>query len=174
MMDEDLDFMFTPSQIIYGCRAIRIDPSVGAGNLVQGGSSTPSGGCFLGNLNGMCVGVSAQQSEYAPGLIGTSGPPFPLGQPQTDSTYPYAPGGSGALIPVYGPNRRCLIDVDPAFGGRIAPNTLIISSNSGYAIPASPYGSYNQWIIGIALSFASAGQSLNLKVQVFPWLPTGS
>lgn len=167
-MDEDLDFTFTPSGIIYGARAVKIDPTVGSI------SSQISGGCFLGSKNAMCVGVTPQQSQNAPGMIGTSGPPFVLATPQTDSTYPYAPGGSGTLVPVYGPNRRCLIDIDPNFAGRIAPNDLIISSDSGYGTKALPFGPWNQWIIGIALSFANANQSCNIKVQIFPWSPTGS
>lgn len=160
-MDEDLDFTFSPSGVIFGSRAIRLDPNV-------------QGGCFLGSRNSMCVGVTPQQSMNAPGLIGNNDPPFPLAQPTSDSAYPYAPGGSGPLVPVYGPNRRCLIDVDPNFGGQIRPGDLVISSDSGFATRASPFGPWNQWIIGIALSFASARQSLNLKVQIFPWSPTGS
>lgn len=169
-MDEDLDFTFTPSGTIYGARAVKIDPTVGT----QIGTYTPSGGCFLGSKNSMCVGVTPQQSENPPGLIGNNAPPFILAEPTTGSTYPFAPGGSGPLVPVFGPGRRCLIDVDPNFAGRIAPNDLIISSDSGYATKASPFGPWNQWIIGIALSFANANQSLNVKVWIFPWSPTGS
>lgn len=160
-MDEDLDFTFSPSGVVYGSRAIKLDPAV-------------QGGCFLGSQNSLCVGITPQQSEFPPGLIGNNSTPFPLAEPTSGSSYPYAPGGSGPLVPVYGPNRRCLIDVDPAYGGQIKPGDLVISSNSGYATKASPFGPWNQWIIGIALSFASAGQSLNVKVQIFPWSPTGS
>ncbi len=160
-MDEDLDFTFSPSGVVYGARAIKLDPAV-------------QGGCFLGSLNALCVGVTPQQSENPPGLIGNNSTPFALAEPTTGSSYPYAPGGSGPLVPVYGPNRRCLIDVDPSYGGQIRPGDLIVSGNSGYATKASPFGPWNQWVIGIALSFASSGQSLNVKVQIFPWSPTGS
>lgn len=165
MMDIDLDFTFSPSGTIYGARAVKLDPTVGA-------SGTVSGGCFLGSRNSMCVGITPQQSMNAPGLIGNNTPPYILAQPQ--SADPYAPGGSGSLVSVYGPGRRCLIDVDPAFGGRIAPNDLVISGDSGYATKASPFGPWNQWIIGISLSFANGGQSLNVKCWIFPWSPTGS
>lgn len=161
MMDLDLDFTLAPSGVVYGSRAIMLDPAV-------------QNACYLGSLNARCVGVSAQQSENAPGLIGNNSTPFPLAQPTSGANYPYAPGGSGPLVPVYGPGRNALIDVDPAFGGRIAPNDLVISSNSGYATKASPFGPWNQWVIGISRSFASAGQSCNVKIVIFPWSPTGS
>ena len=158
-MDEDLDFTFAPSGIIYGARAVKLDPAV-------------EGACYLGSRNSLCVGVTPQQSEQAPGVIGNQSYPMILAQPQaTDSL---VPGGSGAIVPVYGPGRRCLIDIDPNFGGQIKPGDLIISSDSGYGTKASPFGPWNQWIIGIALSFANSGQSCNIKVSVFPWSPTGS
>lgn len=160
-MDEDLDFSFAPSATVYGARAIKLDP-------------VTQGNCYLGSRNSRCVGVSAQQSEIAPGQIGNNDTPFVLGQPPGSTGYPFVPGGSGPLIPVYGPCRRCLIDVDPSFAGQIAPDDLVISSDSGYATKASPFGPWNQWVIGIALSFAGGGQSLNVKVQIFPWSPTGS
>jgi hypothetical protein len=160
-MDDDFDFTFAPSAIVYGPRAIKLDP-------------INEGYCYQGSKNSMCVGVSPQQTQNAPGMIGFSTNPLPLAVPQTDATYPYVPGGSGSLVPVYGPNRRCLIDVDPNFGGQIAPNDLVISSDSGYATKASPFGPWNQWIIGISLSFGSANQTVNIKVVIFPWSPTGS
>lgn len=149
-MDEDLDFTFAPSGTIYGARAIMLD-------------TVTQGGCYLGGLNARCVGITPQQSQYAPGLVGNTAPPFILG----DTT-------NGGNIPVYGPGRRCLIDIDPSFGGQIKPNDLIRSSNSGYGTLASPTGAWNQWIVGIALTFANGGQSCNVKVVIFPWLPTGS
>lgn len=167
MMDIDLDFTFTPSGTIYGARAVKIDPTVG-------GTYTQSGGCLLGSRNSMCVGVTPQQSENPYGLIGNNSPPYVLAEPTSGASYPYAPGGSGPLVPVYGPGRKCLIDIDPAFAGRIAPNDLIISSDSGYGTKASPFGPWNQWVIGIALSFANGGQACNIKVWIFAWSPTGS
>lgn len=159
MMDIDLDFSFQPSETIYGSRAIRQDP-------------VNTGFCYLGQLNSRCMGISAQQSQVAPGMIGNQSTPFPLAAPQNSTSV--FPPGTYQEVPVYGPGRRCLIDVDPNFGGQIAPNDLIISGNSGYATKATPTGPWNQWIIGIALSFANAGQSLNVKVVIFPWMPTGS
>lgn len=160
-MDLDIDISLKPSEIIYACRAIMLD-------------TVTQGNCYLGSLNARCVGISAQQSEDAPGAIGNNSFPFPLAIPTGDSSYPYAPGGQGPEVPVYGPGRKCLIDIDPSFGGQIKPNDLIRSSNSGYGTLASPTGSFNQWIIGLALSFASSGQSCNVRVELFPWLPTGS
>lgn len=159
MMDIDLDFSLAPSETIYGCRAIKLDVAT-------------AGACYLGSLNSMCVGVTPQQSQLAPGQIGNTSYPYILGEPQTDSDFP--PGSSGGLIPVYGPGRRCLIDIDPNFAGQIRPGSLIISGNSGYGTLATPTGAWNQWIIGIATSFANGGQSCNVKVVIFPWLPTGS
>lgn len=150
MMDIDLDFTFSPSGTIYGARAVKLDPAV-------------VGGCFLGSANSLCVGVTPQQSEFAPGIAGNTTPPFVLAQP-----------GDNSNVPVYGPGRRCLIDIDPAFGGQVRPGDLVECSNSGYGTRASPTGAFNRWIIGIALSFASAGQSCNIKVVIFPWAPTGS
>lgn len=158
MMDIDLDFTFSPSENVYGSRAIKLD-------------TVTQGGCYLGSLNAMCVGVTPQQSLNAPGLIGNNTTPFPLAQSSGNSSY--APG-SPQQVPVYGPGRRCLIDIDPSFGGQIKPNDLIVSSNSGYGTKATPTGAWNQWIIGIALSFANGGQSCNIKVVIFPWSPTGS
>lgn len=154
-MDDDFDFSFAPSGTIYGARAIKLDTAT-------------QGGCYLGSANSMCVGVTPQQSEWAPGgvptsVTGFSAPPFILAQT-----------GDNSKVPVYGPMRRCLIDVDPDFGGQIKPGDLVISSNSGYAKKASPFGPWNQWVIGIALSFANSSQSLNIKVVIFPWSPTGS
>lgn len=159
MMDIDLDYTFAPSGTIYGARAIKLDVA-------------NQGKCFLGSKNSMCVGITPQQSEYAPGMIGNQSTPFVLAQPQSSDSI--VPGGSGSLVPVYGPGRRCLIDIDPNFGGQIAPGDLVISSDSGYGTKASPTGAWNQWIIGIALSFANGGQSCNVKVVIFPWSPTGS
>lgn len=155
MMDEDLDYTFAPSGTVYGARAIKLDPAT-------------QGGCYLGSRNSMCVGITPQQSEWAPGaaplsVSGVTAPPFILAQ-----------AGDGSIVPVYGPGRRCLIDIDPDFGGQIKPNDLIISGNSGYGTKASPLGPWNQWIIGISLSFANSGQSCNVKVVIFPWSPTGS
>ncbi len=160
-MDEDLDFTFSPSGIVYGSRAIKLD-------------TVTQGGCYLGSLNSMCVGVTPQQSEVAPGMIGNNATPFVLAVPQSDSSYPFAPGGSGPLVPVYGPMRRALLDIDPAFAGQIKPGDLVVSSNSGYGTKATPTGAWNQWIIGIALSFANGSQSCNIKIVIFPWSPTGS
>lgn len=150
MMDIDLDFSFAPSGVVYGARAIKLDPAT-------------EGACFLGSLNSLCVGITPQQSEFAPGMIGNSTFPYILAQP-----------GDNSNVPVYGPGRRCLIDIDPAFGGQIKPGDLIVSSNSGYGTKATPTGPWNQWVIGIALSFANGGQSCNVKVLIFPWAPTGS
>lgn len=149
-MDEDLDFSFSPSGTIYAARAIKLD-------------TVTQGGCYLGSANAMCVGITPQQSEFAPGLTGNTTTPLVLAQT-----------GDNSKVPVYGPMRRCLIDVDPDFGGQLKPGDLVISSNSGYAKKASPFGPWNQWIIGIALSYANSGQSLNVKVVIFPWSPTGS
>ena len=157
MMDIDLDFSFAPSGTVYGARAIMLDP-------------TTQGACLLGTNNARCIGVTPQQSEFAPGMIGNTSTPFALAE--------VAPAGlaSGSQpnVPVYGPGRRCLIDIDPAFGGQIKPNDLIVSSTLGYGTKATPTGPWNQWIIGIALSFANGGQSCNVKVVIFPWSPTGS
>ena len=150
MMDIDLDFTFAPSGTIYGARAIKLDP-------------VTQGGCYLGSQNSLCVGITPQQSEFAPGIAGNTTPPFIL-----------AKAGDNSKVPVYGEGRRCVIDVDPDFGGQIKPGDLVISGNSGYAIKATPTGAWNQWVIGIALSYANSGQSLNVKVVVFPWMPTGS
>lgn len=160
-MDDDFDFTFAPSGIIYATRAIKLDPA-------------NQDYCYLGSANSMCVGVTPQQSQSAPGMIGNGSPPFPLAIPIGNASYPYIPGGSGPLVPVYGPGRRCLIDVDPNFGGQLAPADLVISSDSGYAKKASPFGPWNQWVIGICLSFASGNQTANIKVVIFPWNPTGS
>ena len=149
-MDIDLDFSFAPSGTIYGARAIKLDTAT-------------AGQCYLGSANSMCVGITPQQSEYAPGMIGNTTTPMILAQV-----------GDNSKVPVYGPGRRCLIDVDPDFGGQLKPGDLVISSTSGYAKKASPFGPWNQWVIGIALSFANSGQSLNVKVVIFPWSPTGS
>ena len=157
MMDIDLDFSLTPSGTVYGARAVKLDPAV-------------AGACLLGSLNSMCIGVTPQQSEFAPGQIGNTSTPFPL----AEASLTGFASGSEAKVPVYGPGRRCLIDIDPNFGGQIRPNDLIVSGNSGYGTKATPTGSWNQWIIGIALSFANSGQSCNIKVVIFPWLPTGS
>jgi hypothetical protein len=157
-MDEDLDFNFAASGTIYGARAVMLD-------------RTTQGACLLGTNNAMCVGVTPQQSSQAPGMIGNVSTPFPLAESGTPTGFA---SGSTTNVPVYGPARRCLIDVDPAMGGQIRPGDLIISSTLGYATRAGLGGPWNQWIIGIALSFASAGQSLNIKVWIFPWQPTGS
>lgn len=158
MMDLDLDFTFTPSAAVYGARAIKLDTAT-------------QGCCYLGSLNSMCVGVTPQQSESAPGMIGNNASPFPLAQIPSASSF--APG-SPEQVPVYGPGRRCLIDIDPAYAGQIKPGDLIVSSNSGYGTKATPTGAWNQWVIGIALSFANGSQSCNIKVVIFPWSPTGS
>jgi hypothetical protein len=158
-MDQDFDFTFAPSGTIYCSRAIKLD-------------TTTQGACFLGSLNSPCIGITPQQTEVAPGMIGNQSPPFILAQP--GSTDSYVPGGLGSLVPVYGEGRRCLIDIDPNFGGQIKPGDLIVSSNSGYGTRATQSGAWNQWVIGIALSVANSGQSCNVKVTIFPWLPTGS
>lgn len=150
MMDIDLDYSFDPSGTIYGARAIKLDPA-------------NQSACLLGSLNAMCVGVTPQQSENAPGITGNNSTPYVLAQV-----------GDNSKVPVYGAGRKCLIDIDPNFGGRIRPNDLIISGNSGYGTKASPFGPWNQWVIGIALSFANGGQSCNIRVIIFPWSPTGS
>lgn len=150
MMDLDLDYSLDPSGTIYGARAIKLDPAT-------------AGACYLGSLNSMCIGITPQQSEYAPGMIGNTTTPMVLAQV-----------GDNSKVPVYGPGRKCLFDIDPSFGGQIAPNDLLISSNSGYGTKATPTGSWNQWIIAIALSFANGGQSCNVRITIFPWTPTGS
>jgi len=157
-MDNDQDFTLSPSGVIYAARAIKLDPSV-------------QDGCFLGSLNSMCIGITPQQSEIAPGVIGNSTTPYVLGD--VPANLPFVPG-SITTIPVYGPGRRCLIDIDPAFGGQIRPNDLIISGNSGYGTKAASASPWNQWIIGISTSFANSGQSCNVKIVIFPWSPTGS
>ncbi len=154
-MDNDFDFSFAPSETIYGARAVRLDPV----NIKQ---------CYLGSLNSMCVGITPQQSEFAPGaapasVSGITAPPFILAQV-----------GDNSNVPAYGPGRKCLADVDPNWVGQIVPNDLVISSNSGYIRRASPLGPWNQWIIMISLSIANPGQSCNGLVVIFPWSPTGS
>jgi hypothetical protein len=134
---------------------------------------TAEGSALLGTANARCIGITPQQSEYAPGQIGNQSFPMVLAQPQSgDSLVPGGVGGSS--FPVYGEARRCLIDIDPAFGGQIVPGDLVICSTSGYGTKASPFGPWNQWIIGIALTVASSGQSCLVKVTLFPWSPTGS
>ncbi len=161
MMDIDLDFSFAPSEIIYAARAIKLD-------------TVTQGACYLGSLNSLCVGITPQQSDLAPGQIGNNAYPYVLAVPQSNSAYPFAPGGTGTEVPVYGPGRNCLWDVDPAFGGQIKPGDLCISSNSGYLTKAVPTGAWNQWVLAIARSFANANQSCNVKIVIFPWMPTGS
>jgi hypothetical protein len=156
-MDSDFDFNLNPSGPIYPARAIMLDP-------------TTQDGCFLGNLNAMCIGVTPQQSEFAPGQIGNAVPPYILGIGSETSL----PPGSNSRVAVYGPGRNTLIDIDPAYAGQIKPGDLVISSNSGYGTKASPFGAFNQWVIGIARTFANGGQSCNIKVWIFPWTPTGS
>ncbi len=150
MMDLDLDWSLAPSETIYAARAIMLDPA----NQDK---------CYLGTRNARCVGITPQASSDAPGLIGNNSYPYVL----ADTT-------SGANVSAYGPGRKCLFDVDNTFGGQVRPNDLLISYDAGLARPASVTGSWNQWIIAIALSFASGGQSCNVKVWIFPWLPTGS
>lgn len=150
MMDIDLDFSLNPSGTIYGARAIKLDPA-------------NANGCYVGSVNARCIGVTPQGTEFAPGLTGNTTAPLVLAQ-----------AGDNSKVPVYGPGRRCLIEIDPDFGGQIAPNDLVISSNLGYGTRATPTGPWNQWIIGIALSFANSGQCCNIKVVIFPWIPTGS
>ncbi len=161
MMDLDVDISLAPSEIIYPCRAIMLDVA-------------NEGKCYNGSLNARCVGISAQQSEDAPGAIYNNTPPYAAAIPQTSTSYPYSPGGVGPEVAVYGPGRKCLIDIDPNFTGQIRPNDLIVSSNSGYGTLATPTGSYNQWVIALSLAFANGGQSCNVRVELFPWLPTGS
>lgn len=147
MMDIDLDHSFAPSETIYGARAVRLDP-------------VTQGGCYLGTANARCIGITPQQSEYAPGLAGTSGPPFVLAQT-----------GDNSKVPVYGIGRCCLWDYDPAAGSAVAPNDLLISGAAGVAVKAATTGTTVQWVLGIALSHAVAGQSINVKVVLFPWRP---
>jgi hypothetical protein len=161
MMDLDIDISLKPSEIIYPCRAIMLDV-------------VTEGNCYNGTLNARCVGISAQQSEDAPGAINNNSPPYALAIPTSSGSYPYSPGGVGPEVPIYGPGRKCLIDIDPTFAGQIRPNDLIRSSNTGYGTLASPTGPWNQWIIALSLSFANGGQSCNVRVELFSWLPTGS
>lgn len=161
MMDIDLDFSLAPSEIIYGRRAIMLDP-------------VTQGACYLGSLNAMCIGVSSDGTQIAPGSIGNNATPYAIAIPPGNASYPFAPGGTGPEVPVYGPGRNCLWDVDPAYNGQIKPNDLCVSSNSGYLTKATPTGAYNQWVLGIARSYASKNQSCNVKVVIFPWMPTGS
>lgn len=160
-MDLDFDYTFAPSETIYGARAVKLD-TVNEGN------------CYLGSVNSMCVGITPQQSMLAPGMIGNATTPYILATPQDNASYPFVPGGTGTTVPVYGPGRRCLIDIDPSFGGQIKPGDLVISGPSGYGTKATPTGAWNQWVIGIATTFANSGQSCNVKVVIFPWMPTGS
>lgn len=157
-MDDDFDFTFTPSGTIYGARAIMLDTAT-------------QGNCYLGSLNARCIGITPQGTEYAPGMIGNQTAPLPLAQPASSDQFA---AGSQSRVPVYGPGRKCLIEIDTAFAGQIKPNDLIRSSNSGFGTLASPTGSWNQWIIGRALSFANGSQTCNVLVEIFPWLPTGS
>jgi hypothetical protein len=150
MMDIDLDFSFSPSETIYGARAVKLD-------------TVTQGGCYLGSKNAPCIGITPQQSEYAPGIAGNTAPPFILAQT-----------GDNSKVSVYGEGRRCLWDVDPNFGGQVKPGDLLISWDSGYARPATATGAWNQWILAFALSFANGGQSVNAKITIFPWMPTGS
>lgn len=154
-MDSDFDHTLEPAETIYGARAVKLNPAV-------------MGECLLGSLNARCIGITPQQSAFAPGgatvtVAGITAPPFILAQV-----------GTNQKVPVYGVGRRCLIDVDPDWVGQMAHNDLVISSNAGYARRASPLGSWNQWIIGISLSVANPGYSCNVKVVIFPWSPTGS
>ncbi len=156
-MDSDFDFTFGPSETIYPRRAVRIDPL-----------GVNEGQCYLGQLNSRCIGVTPDQTEFAPGgaptgVVGITAPPFILAQV-----------GDNSQVPVYGEGRRCLIDIDPAFAGQVAPNDLIVSSNSGYGTKATPTGPWNQWIIMVALTVANGGQACLGKVTLFPWSPTGS
>lgn len=153
MMDLDLDYNLSPGEIIYGARAVKLNPAV-------------QDQCLLGSVNAMCVGITPQQSANAPGLIGNDDYPYVLADPNS------ATGNQN--VPVYGPGRKCLFDIDPDFGGQIRPGDLLISSTSGYGKRASPFGPWNQWVIAIALSFANSGQSCNVRVTLFPWSPTGS
>lgn len=157
MMDLDLDFSLAPSETIYGARAIKLDTAT-------------QGKCYLGSLNSMCIGVTPQQSEQPPGMIGNTSTPFPLAEVNPTGF------AAGTVMPVsvYGEGRKCLIDIDPDFGGQIRPGDLIISGNSGYGTKASVTGAWNQWVVGISLAFANSGQSCNITVKIFPWLPTGS
>ncbi len=150
-MDIDLDFSFAPSGTVYGSRAVMLDPAT-------------ANACYLGGYNALCVGVTPQHSEFAPGSIGNTTFPMVLAQV-----------GDNSKVPVYGPMRNCLWDVDPDFGGQIRPGDLLICSNSGYARKASPFGPWNQWVLAISRSFANSGQSCNVKLlSPFAWMPTGS
>ena len=153
MMDIDLDYSLNPGEIIYGARAVRLDP-------------TTQDNCLLGQQNSRCIGITPQQSSYAPGMIGNSSYPYPLADPNSAT--------GNQKVPVYGPGRKCLYDIDPNFGGQVRPNDLLISWDSGLGRPATPTGSWNQWIIAVALSFANGAQSCNVRVVMFPWIPTGS
>lgn len=155
MMDLDLDWSLKPSETIYPCRAIMLDPA----NQDQ---------CYQGTANARCVGITPQASNNAPGLIGNQDYPYPLAVPDTGD------GSQEQFVSAYGPGRKCLWDVDPNFGGQVRPNDLLVSSDAGLATPAAVTGSWNQWILAIALSFANGGQSCNVKIVIFPWLPTGS
>lgn len=161
MMDLDLDFSLAPSGTIYGARAIKLD-------------TANEGKCYLGSRNSMCIGVTPQQSEQAPGMIGNTSTPFPLAEPADTGFMDGFAAGSVTTVPVYGEGRKCLIDIDPNFGGQIKPGDLVISSDSGYGRKATPSGPWNQWVVGIALTFANSGQSCNITVKIFPWMPTGS
>lgn len=157
IMDSDWDFNFSPSGNIYPSRFVMLD-------------STTQGGCFMGGLNAMCVGATPQATEFAPGQLGNTQPPYVYAV----GTDPNLPPGSQSRVGVYGPGRNCLVDVDPAFAGQIKPGSLIVCSNSGFATLASPFGPWNQWIAGISRSFANGGQTVNVKLVIFPWSPTGS
>lgn len=154
-MDEDFDYTFWPSGDIYGARAVKLDTA----NQKQ---------CYLGSANSPCVGITPQQSAQAPGTYGqTTGPILLASATSTSSAYNFS-------VPVYGINRKCLWDVDPNFGGQIKPGDFGISSDSGFMKKASPFGPWNQWVVAISLSFANSGQSCNVVVDPFPWMPTGS
>lgn len=151
MKDIDLDYNLAPSGTIYCSRAVMLDPAT-------------ANACFLGAYNAACVGVTPQQTEFAPGLTGNTTTPMVLAQ-----------AGDNSNVPVYGPGRNVLWDVDPNYGGQIRPGDLLICSNSGYARRASPFGPWNQWVLAISRSFANSGYSCNCKIiGPFPWMPTGS
>lgn len=150
-MDDDFDLNLAPSGDIYGARAIMLDPA------------NPSA-CYQGGLNAVCMGITPQQSEQAPGLVGNQEPPFLLAQ-----------AGTNFKVPAYGQGRMCLWDVDITWVGQIRPNDLLICGNAGQCRRASPFGPWNQWILAMSFSFASPGQSANVKIiGPFPWSPTGS
>jgi hypothetical protein len=154
MMDLDLDYDGNAGGTLYGARAIMLDPTTNSQFL-------------QGTLNAMCVGITPQESLYPPGgvTIATAG----------ISTPPFIYRTIGKPAGAYGQGRKCIWDVDDTWAGIVRPNDLLICGNGGLCRRASPFGPWNQWILAIALSFASPGFGANVRIiGPWAWSPTGS